>query len=227
MKKELVKNIKKLINKTKKEKIFFLLGHLPLDYFNESFSYTKWGNFSEYTFRLGLEIAAEFINDKKVEFLFLIDDKGTVEEIKNFNSTQMSRIRKKVYAESEEFYNLYFKSEIEKAGFSEKNIILQKSEKKSKNNLKLHSELLMSKKSSISNICAGSYHEIVKKFGDDALVVSFIPMLCQENICMTAMGMLDLNSDYELINCFMEVNKKSEREILKTSLLKSSFSRNN
>ena len=223
MKKELIQKIESLMEQSKKEKIFFLLGHLPLDYFHESLSFTQWGVFSEFSLDLGLEIASHFSDKKEIEFLFLVDDKGSIEEIKAFNSTQMSRIRKKVYSQSEDYYNKFYKPAIEKFGFSDENVILQKSDKESRNNLKLHSELLMFKDSAISNICAASYSEIMKRYGDDALIVSFIPRLCQENVCMTAISMLDINPHYELINCFLETDKTSEEDILKTCLLRSSF----
>jgi len=81
-KKELIQKIESLMEQSKKEKIFFLLGHLPLDYFHESLSFTQWGIFSEFSLNLGLEIASHFSDKKEIEFLFLVDDKGSVEEIK-------------------------------------------------------------------------------------------------------------------------------------------------
>jgi hypothetical protein len=202
---ELIQIIQDSINRTKKNSIKILGGHLPLQYYDGGegkksveFDVNRWGVFSTYTFELGvkaLRYAKERGKDSKL--LILVDDlvEIPITKLYNYGKVKRETVTKTLKRKRKQLYDsgimpTIYEQILLDYDFSKENLIFH--ERKEGVRTPMISELTLkitaTNKDPIStNECAQSYKGIVytAEFFDinNDFLISFIPGQCKGNIC--------------------------------------------
>jgi hypothetical protein len=213
---ELKEVLQNYVLNSNKKSVKILAGHLPLLYNTKGgnsleLGVNRWGIFSEYTFKLGVDLFVTATNNgKESGLIVLVDDLVEIplinknEKLVRNDKSWMKLKRRRFYSDAHlpsEYINM-----LSRYGLSENVVLEQK--RNDGSNSKLISEK-MTKATAISkgliapNECAQSYKGLLYDAhffdADKDVMISFVPGQCKGNVCS---GLLDTQKDIDSLHVF-------------------------